>query len=179
MRGRYQLNAGIFLLLFASICFGQRSPEGPQAVAKQEPNRIVATVDGKQITALQAWGMINMVPPPTRSQWAGKLPKLLEQLYLQRTIADEAKRLHLDQQPPWKEQIVKARMSAQNFTNYANDPNVPPAVQVQITNTIQRILWNAYFGRTQTKEERAALLKKEREKYALQVKDADFFKVAN
>ncbi len=95
MRRTHQLIAGILLVLFVSICFGQTGPKGPQAVAKQDPNRIVASVDGKPITAQQAWGMINMVPPPARIQWAGKLPKLVEQLYLQRRIADEAKLLHL------------------------------------------------------------------------------------
>jgi|SRR5271156_4037871 hypothetical protein len=123
MRTTRRLIARTFLILFTSICFGQTGPTGPQAVAKQDPNRIVATAGGKQITAQQAWGMINTVAPPARIQWAGKLPKLVKQLYLQRRIADEAKLQHLDQQSPWKEQIIKARMSAQNYTNYANDPN--------------------------------------------------------
>ena len=67
-------------------------------------------------------------------------------------------------------------MSAQNYTNYANDPNVPPAMQAQINNAIQKILWNAYLGQAQTREERATLLRNEREKYVLHVHDADFFK---
>src|ERR1700693_1558834 len=176
MRTTHHLIAGMFLILFTSICFGQTGPSGPQAVAKQDPNRIVATAGGKQITAQQAWGMINTVAPPARSQWIGKLPKLVEQLYLQRRIADEAKLQHLDKQSPWKEQIIKGGMMAHNYTNNANDPNSPPAVQDQINNAIQKILWNAYLGQAQTKEERATLLKNEREKYVLHVQDADFFK---
>ncbi len=69
MRRTHQLIAGILLVFFVSICFGQTGPKGPQAVAKQDPNRIVASVDGKQITAQQAWGMINMASGTNPMGW--------------------------------------------------------------------------------------------------------------
>ena len=68
MRTTRRLIARTFLILFTSICFGQTGPTGPQAVAKQDPNRVVATAGGKQITAQQAWGMISTVAPPARIQ---------------------------------------------------------------------------------------------------------------
>jgi hypothetical protein len=151
-------------------------PKGPANVARDDPNRVVAMINGKEITAQQGWNMIKKVPPATRSAFDSKLPNLLQRLYLQNVIAGEAIKLHLDKQQPWKDQLNKARLQdLQRVQNYAGDPNIPPEVRAQWEDDQQHILWHAYFAQGATKEENDALLKKEQEKYKITVKDADFF----
>jgi hypothetical protein len=41
-------------------------PKGPKDAAEQDPNFIVAMIDGKQMTARQAWNMIQKVSPAAR-----------------------------------------------------------------------------------------------------------------
>jgi hypothetical protein len=36
-------------------------PKGPSDVARDDPNRIVAVFDGKELTAQQAWNMLKKV----------------------------------------------------------------------------------------------------------------------
>jgi len=98
---------------------GQLKPRGPEAVAQQDPKRIVAMIDGKQITAQQALDMIKPVRPEDRKRFEGNLSMLVQQLYMQREFADEAAKLNLDQQSPWKEQLQMARANilAQAYLN--------------------------------------------------------------
>ena len=155
---------------------GETKPIGPEAVARHEPNRVVAMIDGKQITAQQAMGMLKFVAPAVRREREGQLPKLVQQLYMQSQVALEAVKLHLDRKSPWKEQLQRAHMViTQGATNYPGDPNVPPAVAAQWNSARTRILWNAYFGQAPTKEERQVLLKQEQDTYKIQVQDPDFF----
>jgi uncharacterized protein DUF3617 len=134
-------------------------PKGPSDVARDDPNRIVAGVDGKQITAQQAWNMIKKVPPATRNSYKSGMTGLLERLYLQNAIAEEAIKLHLDKQAPWKDQLYKTKQNdLQHVQNYAGDPNIPPEVWARWVDDQQHILWHAYFSQGATKEENDALL---------------------
>ena len=155
-------------------------PKGPSDVARDDPNRIVAVIDEKQITAQQAWNMIKKVPPATRNSYKSGMTGLLERLYLQNAIAEEAIKLHLDKQQPWKDKLAKAKMNdLQHVQNYAGDPNIPPEVWAQWIDDQQHILYNAYFSQGATKTENDALLAKEKAKYKMTVKDPDFFAGAN
>ena len=80
---------------------------------------MVATIDGKQITAQQALAMIKPVRPEDRKRFESNLSTLVQQLYMQREFADEAVKLNLDQQSPWKEQLEMARANilAQAYLN--------------------------------------------------------------
>jgi peptidyl-prolyl cis-trans isomerase C len=82
---------------------------GPEAVAAQDPNRVVAVVDGKQITASQALQMLKPFPPEERKQYEANLSNLVLQVYIRQQMAESAKKLNLEQQSPWKEQIDFAR----------------------------------------------------------------------
>jgi Protein of unknown function (DUF3617) len=154
-------------------------PKGPSDVARDDPNRIVAVIDGKQITAQQGWNLIKKVPPATRNSYKSGMTGLLERLYLQNAIAEEAIKLHLDKQQPWKDQLSTAKMNdLQHVQNYAGDPNIPPEVWAHWVDDQQHILYHAYFSQGATKEENDALLKKEQAKYKMTVKDPDFFNAA-
>ena len=151
-------------------------PKGPADVARDDPNRIVAVFDGKQITAQQAWNMIKKVPSATRNSYKSGMSGLLERLYLQNVIAEEAIKRHLDKQEPWKDKLAKAKMNdLQHVQNYGGDPNIPPEVWAQWIDDQQHILYNAYFSQGAAKEENDALLAKEKAKYKITVKEPDFF----
>src|SRR2546423_5657964 len=75
---------------------GQLKVRGPEAVAQQDPKRVVATIDGKQITAQQALDMIKPVRPEDRKRFEANLSTLVQQLYMQREFADEAAKLSLE-----------------------------------------------------------------------------------
>jgi hypothetical protein len=146
-------------------------PKGPGAVAKLDPLRVVAIIDGKQMTARQATELMN----GHRSNGSG-LTEFLQKLYLRRAIADEAVELHLDRQPPWKEKLQDAqRQIFQVHQNYAGDPNIPPELMAQWEAARVQILWDAYFNRAGTEEEKQLLLKREADKCKLKVVDPDFF----
>lgn len=151
-------------------------PKGPAAVADEDPNRVVAMIDGKEIVARDAWNLLKTTAPGVRISYAGGLPALLERIYLQRAIAREALELHLDRQQPWRDKLSKTKMDdLQVVQNYAGDPNIPPAVWATWVNDQQHILWQAYFDQPPTPEGKQALMSQEKEKYRITVKDADFF----
>jgi parvulin-like peptidyl-prolyl isomerase len=82
---------------------------GPEKVAQADPNRVVATIDGKSLTAKQAWDLIKPYPPEQRRQIDANLPNALERIYIQQVFADDATKDNLDQQSPYKEQLKAAR----------------------------------------------------------------------
>ena len=78
-------------------------------MAQQDPNRVVATIAGKPLTAKQALELLKPLPPQDRKRFEANLQGLLQQLYMETQIADEATKMNLDQQSPWKEQLTLAR----------------------------------------------------------------------
>ena len=84
-------------------------PHGPEAVASSDPSRVVATMDGKQITAKQAMDMLKPFPPEQRKQYEANLPNLIQQIYMRVQLADLATKMNLDQKSPWKDQIALSR----------------------------------------------------------------------
>ena len=82
---------------------------GPEAVAQQDPNRIVATIDGKQITAKEAAHLLQMVPADQRKRYENQLPNVLQQLYMSEQVATLATKMNLDQQSPWKDELQLTR----------------------------------------------------------------------
>lgn len=90
---------------------GQLKVRGPEAIAQQEPNRVIATIGGKPVTARQAWELLKPLRPEDRKQFESNLPGLLQQLYMENQLADEATKMNLDQQEPWKDQLQITRMN--------------------------------------------------------------------
>ncbi|HSU29949.1 MAG TPA: peptidylprolyl isomerase [Bryobacteraceae bacterium] len=87
---------------------GQLKVRGPEATAEQEPNKVVATIEGNPITARQAADMLKNISPEQRRS-APSLASLLQQVYMIHKFADQATQLHLDQQQPWKEELAATR----------------------------------------------------------------------
>src|SRR5579875_2409252 len=82
---------------------------GPDAVAQEDPGRVVATVNGKQITAKQADEILKALPPQDRQRYQANLQALFQQIYMELAVADDAVKMGLDQQEPWKEQLELSR----------------------------------------------------------------------
>lgn len=80
-------------------------------MAQQDPNRVVATVGGKPLTAKQAVEMLKPLRPEDRKRFETNLPALLQQLYMENELAGEATKMNLDQQSPWKEQLQITRVN--------------------------------------------------------------------
>jgi peptidyl-prolyl cis-trans isomerase C len=103
----------------ASPSASQLKARGPEAVAKQDPNRVVATIEGKPLTAKQAVDLLKPLSPEDRKRFESNLPALVQQAYMREQLAQEGAKLSLDQQSPWKEQIENARTGilAQAYLN--------------------------------------------------------------
>ena len=85
------------------------TPRGPEAVAEQTPDKVVATIGGKQITAKQAADLLKPLGPEDRRRLESNLPNLVQQIYAQTQIAKEAEGMKLGEQSPWKEQLEIGR----------------------------------------------------------------------
>lgn len=99
-------------------------PRGPEAVAKEQPNKVVATINGRPVTAKEAADLLASVPQNDRKRF-GTLESLLQQIYMEDQIAADAMKENLDQKSPYKEQL---KMMHDNFltqlylTNLINNP---------------------------------------------------------
>ena len=87
---------------------GLRS-RGPEAIAAQTPDKVVATIGGKPITAKQAADLLKPLRPEDRKRFESDVPKLVQQIYLETQLADKATEMKLDTQTPWKEQLDISR----------------------------------------------------------------------
>jgi hypothetical protein len=154
-------------------------PMGPKAVAGLDPYRIVAVMDGKQIVAGFAWAWLSRVPPSEGNGYQDRLPELLQQLYSQLVIADEAVKLGLTLEEPWRSQLKKLGHDAGHAfgaaTNYPGDPNVPPSLVAQWDDARRHIFWSAYLSQASTDDGKQALLRKIKERFKIKVVDPDFF----
>lgn len=82
---------------------------GPEAVAQQTPDKPVATIAGKALTAKQAADLLKPLRPEDRKRFENNLAGLVQQIYTQTQLADQATGMKLDTQSPWKEQLDIAR----------------------------------------------------------------------
>lgn len=96
-------------------------------MAQQDPNRIVATIGGKQITAKEAADLLKPLGAEDRKRLESNLSGVVQQLYMTQQIADEASKLKLDQQSPWKEQLQLARANILTQAYLAKQASSAPA----------------------------------------------------
>ena len=100
----------------------QLKVRGPEATAQQDPNKVVATINGKSLTAKQAADLLKVIPPDQLKKYETNLPSVVQQIYMSRELAGQAQKLNLDQQSPWKEQLELSRnqILAQAYLNKAS-----------------------------------------------------------
>jgi parvulin-like peptidyl-prolyl isomerase len=88
-------------------------------VAQQEPNRVVAVINGKQVTAKEAATLLKAIPPEQLKRYQSNLPAVVQQIYMSQDLAQQAVKMNLDQQSPLKEQLALNRdgILAQAYIN--------------------------------------------------------------
>jgi hypothetical protein len=100
---------------------------------------VVAVIDGKQITAADAMELLKAFPPDQRKQYESNLSNLVQGIYMRAQLADAAKKLNLDQQAPWKDQIEFSRSNilAQAYLSHVEETasKAPPGDPQQFYNT--------------------------------------------
>jgi len=151
-------------------------PKGMDAVASMDPFRVVATSDGKQITAWTAWGLFRAVFP----QWDDPEQKLsradeLRLLYMHKTIADEAKKLHLDLQEPWVGQLKAEGLWDLETRPQEFGENVIDNILHADEYRRESILWDSYLSQVSGRPAKEALAKQVEERFKLTIVDPDFF----
>jgi peptidyl-prolyl cis-trans isomerase C len=93
----------LFLFSAAAFMWAQAPPD-------IKPDTVVATIDGKPMTAGEWAAIVAANPPEAQQNFLTKGPALLQRLALFRKLAAMAEQEHIDQQSPWKEQLEQQRM---------------------------------------------------------------------
>ena len=147
-------------------------PKGPGPVAHLDPFRVVATIDGNQITAKRALQLINGTTLTTRIEFGTTWPVVLQKAYMRLSISTEALKMHLDRQEPWKDQLQHEAVLdlEKNEYTFGADPNT-----LLLHDVRDRIMWKAYFNQPASEAERQQLMRRELERYKITVLDPDFF----
>ena len=116
--------------LLTPLGWSQTSSQTPAAKpaaaapgANQDPNRVVATINGQKITAKQVEEMLKPFPPDQRKQIDANLSKAVEQIYMNQQLAEAAEKLNLERQSPWKDQIELNRRGilARAYVSHLSD----------------------------------------------------------
>lgn len=87
----------------------QLKARGPEAVAQQDPSRVVATINGKSITAREADALLKAIPPEQLKQYESNLQNVVQQIYMSEELAQQAVKMNLDKESPLKEQLELSR----------------------------------------------------------------------
>jgi parvulin-like peptidyl-prolyl isomerase len=69
------------------------------------PETLMATIDGRKVTAGELQAMLKMLPPQVQQQAQADRRKFIEQYGLMVRLSEEAKKDKLDQKSPYKEQF--------------------------------------------------------------------------
>ena len=137
------MKSSIFLLLASSFVWGQTpaaptqsAVRGPEAVAKQDPNRVVATINGQKVTAAEAQKVLATLPPQDLQRFKQQgmgLSGALQQLFMMRHFSELATQNHLDQQEPWKTQLQMTRdnLLAEAYITYLGNSSGIKTADIQ------------------------------------------------
>jgi parvulin-like peptidyl-prolyl isomerase len=111
-----------------------QTPAAVPATGSQDPNRIVATVNGQKITAKEADDLLSLFTAEQRKQIDASFTKNFEKIYAQKQLAEEAGKLGLEKQEPWKNQLELSRrniMAQAYLTHVSETASNGPAPDLQ------------------------------------------------
>ena len=114
----------------------QLKARGPAAVAQEEPTRVVAVINGQNITAEQALKLLKGMPANELQrfeQTPGGLTSALQQLFMMQHFAELARQQHLEQQDPWKSQLefYRENLMAQAYIGQVSNSAKPTAADLK------------------------------------------------
>ena len=103
----------LYPLAVAAMAWCQTPAATPAAGAAQvpvKPETVVATVDGKPVTAAEMQGLFRTVGPQVQQNAARDPQAFLRQYAMLKRLAELAEKNKLDQQSPYKEALAAGRM---------------------------------------------------------------------
>lgn len=107
--------------------------EAVAPISSLPPATVVATVDGKKVTAGELQAVLKALPPQVQQQAQADRRRFLEQYGILRRLADEARQQKLDQQSPYKESIEYGAMQvlyqAEMNRKFAEIPVAPEDIK--------------------------------------------------
>ncbi len=103
------MKIGLSLSLLTLSVFALPGLSQTATAGSQDPNRVVATINGQKVTAKQADDLLKMFTPEQRKQIDANFTKNFEKIYMQQQLADAALKMNLEQQQPWKDQLELSR----------------------------------------------------------------------
>ena len=80
------------------------------AKAPVAPETVVATVDGKQVTAAEIMSFLSVLPEEARKQFTMQPKAFLERYAMMKKFTELAEKAKLEEQSPYKEQLALQRM---------------------------------------------------------------------
>lgn len=99
------------MVMACALCF-QASAQTPAPPGQMTPETVIAKLpDGKEITAGEIQKILDNSSPAFLQQFRADPSVALSAVFVRRQLADEADKLKLAEQSPWKEQIEAARDS--------------------------------------------------------------------
>jgi peptidyl-prolyl cis-trans isomerase C len=100
----------------------------PEALAAKDPGKVVATINGRPVTAKQAADLLKLLPEADRRK-ISDLSVAVQQLYTITDLAQQAVSEKLDQQSPYKERLEmeRSQLLAQAFVADKSLKSAPPA----------------------------------------------------
>ena len=122
---------------FVQLIAAQTAPPGP---VRSDP--VVAVVDGKEVTAEDFRRMAETSPPSFAQSFQKDPVQGVEAYFLMRYLAEEGKKLRLDEESPLKEQLEVLRMNvlAEAYFNHELNAYTPSAEEIE-----------GYYAKNQTR----------------------------
>lgn len=98
------------LVSIALTAWAQVAPATPPRPAAPDAETIVATIEGKKVTAGELQSIVRSLGPAAQQNFTKDPEGFLNQLGMMKRMADMAEKAHLDRQSPYKEQLDFNRM---------------------------------------------------------------------
>lgn len=107
---------------FAWAAFAQ-SPFSSPFPAKTPPDKVVAKIDGKDVTAGEVYAALTAMPPQFVQMYNQDPKYAIQQLFMMRYLAAEGEKLQLGERSPYKEQLEaeRANVLASALLGYQQD----------------------------------------------------------
>jgi hypothetical protein len=160
-----------------------RRPKGPHDVMWLDQNRIVAVIDGQQLTAVEAYLVINLSPNRVldpdiyKRGWSS----VLQHNYMYYTIANE---LDPTRSPAQRAKGILLIQGTFSAFNTGSDEGAPVDTRVSGYHYVgqdrqeydrEQRLWKVYLGRASSESGKQSLTQQAESKYKVSIVDPDFF----
>lgn len=119
--------------LYLAAVFGWAAFAQSPLPPKTPPDKVVAKVDGKDVTAGEVYAALTAMPPQFLQMYNQNPKYAIQQLFMMRFLASEGEKLNLGDRSPYKEQLEseRANVLASALLSYQQDHIVVPDEAIQ------------------------------------------------